>query len=127
MAKIICVRKWLSVFLVLCITNTERTSASYSYNRESLEDSSMTSDEPLYETLYTLPPRGKKYTEIPGGLLIGGSTTKVLDKAGSPYLVLDDWIVERGAELRIEAGVEVKFKTTIGLTIRGRLLAIVST
>lgn len=126
MKKIIGVRKWLGVFLVLCIIRTERISASFSYDRESLEGNLMTSDEPLYETLYTLPPRGKRYTELPGGLLLSRSPTKVLDKAGSPYLVLNDWIVERGAELRIDPGVEVKFKPTVGLTVRGRLLAIVS-
>ncbi|XP_045768313.1 protein bark beetle isoform X2 [Maniola jurtina] len=61
-------------------------------------------------------------TELPGGVLAGGRTVWKAD--GSPYLLRDDLLVERDAELVIEPGVEVKFAPMIGITVRGQLVAI---
>ncbi|CAH2236667.1 jg20886 [Pararge aegeria aegeria] len=61
-------------------------------------------------------------TELSGGVLAGGRTVWKAD--GSPYLLRDDLLVERDAELVIEAGVEVKFAPMIGITVRGQLVAI---
>lgn len=64
-------------------------------------------------------------TELSGGVLTAGRTVWKAD--GSPYLLRDDLLVERDAELVIEPGVEVKFAPMIGITVRGQLVAIVST
>lgn len=64
-------------------------------------------------------------TELSGGVLAAGRTVWKAD--GSPYLLRDDLLVERDAELVIEPGVEVKFAPMIGITVRGQLVAIVST
>lgn len=63
-------------------------------------------------------------TELPGGMLAAGRT--VWKSEGSPYLLRDDLLVEREAELVVEPGVEVKFAPMIGITVRGKLVAIVS-
>ncbi|XP_050673785.1 protein bark beetle isoform X2 [Leptidea sinapis] len=60
-------------------------------------------------------------TELPGGTLTGGST--VWRKEGSPYLLRDDLLIEREAELVVEAGVVVRFAPMIGITVRGKLVA----
>ncbi|XP_034826785.1 protein bark beetle isoform X2 [Maniola hyperantus] len=61
-------------------------------------------------------------TELSGGVLAGGRTVWKAD--GSPYLLRDDLLVERDAELVIEPGVTVKFAPMIGITVRGQLVAI---
>ncbi|KPJ15734.1 hypothetical protein RR48_09657 [Papilio machaon] len=63
-------------------------------------------------------------TELPGGVLAGGRTHWKLN--GSPYLLRDDLLVEREAELVIEPGVELKFSPMVGITVRGKLVAVVS-
>ncbi|XP_052754555.1 protein bark beetle isoform X2 [Galleria mellonella] len=61
-------------------------------------------------------------TEQAGGVIAGGRTVWKVD--GSPYLLRDDLLVERDAELVIEPGVEVRFAPMVGLTVRGRLVAV---
>ncbi|XP_047509687.1 protein bark beetle isoform X2 [Pieris napi] len=61
-------------------------------------------------------------TELPGGILTGGSTNWKVE--GSPYMLRDDLLIERGAELVIDPGVEVKFPPMIGITVRGKLRAL---
>ncbi|XP_013178489.1 PREDICTED: uncharacterized protein LOC106125730 isoform X1 [Papilio xuthus] len=61
-------------------------------------------------------------TELPGGVLAGGRTHWKL--GGSPYLLRDDLLVEREAELVIEPGVELKFAPMVGITVRGKLIAV---
>lgn len=63
-------------------------------------------------------------TELPGGVLAGGRTVWKPDN--SPYLLRDDLLLERDAELVIEPGVEVRFAPMIGITVRGKLIAVVS-
>lgn len=63
-------------------------------------------------------------TELAGGVVAGGRT--VWKSEGSPYLLRDDLLVEREAELVVEPGVEVRFAPMIGITVRGKLLAVVS-
>lgn len=63
-------------------------------------------------------------TELPGGVITGGRTVWKPDS--SPYLLRDDLVIERDAELIVEPGVEVRFAPMIGITVRGRLLAVVS-
>lgn len=63
-------------------------------------------------------------TELPGGVVAGGRT--VWKAVGSPYLLRDDLLVESRGELVIEPGVEVRFAPMIGITVRGKLVAIVS-
>lgn len=62
-------------------------------------------------------------TELPGGVLAGGRT--VWKAEGSPYLLRDDLLVERDAELVVEPGVEVRFAPMIGITVRGKFVAVV--
>lgn len=64
-------------------------------------------------------------TELSGGVLTGGRTVWKPD--GSPYLLRDDLLIERDAELVVEPGVEVRFAPMIGITVRGKLVAVVST
>lgn len=63
-------------------------------------------------------------TELSGGVVAGGQT--VWTSSGSPYLLRDDLLVERDAELVVEPGVEVRFAPMIGITVRGKLIAVVS-
>lgn len=63
-------------------------------------------------------------TELPGGVLTGGRTVWRPD--GSPYMLRDDLLIERDAELVVEPGVEVRFAPMIGITVRGKLVAVVS-
>lgn len=64
-------------------------------------------------------------SELTGGVVAGGRT--VWRSSGSPYLLRDDLLVERDAELVVEPGVEVRFAPMIGITVRGKLVAVVST
>ncbi|KAG6445644.1 protein bark beetle isoform X2 [Manduca sexta] len=61
-------------------------------------------------------------TELPGGVLAGGRTVWKAD--GNPYLLRDDLLVERDAELVVEPGVEVRFSPMVGITVRGKLIAV---
>lgn len=63
-------------------------------------------------------------TELPGGVLAGGRT--VWKRDGQPYLLRDDLLIEKDAELVVEPGVEVRFAPMIGITVRGKLVAVVS-
>lgn len=63
-------------------------------------------------------------TELAGGVVAGGRA--VWTVAESPYLLRDDLLVERNAELVIEPGVEVRFAPMVGITVRGKLVAVVS-
>lgn len=63
-------------------------------------------------------------SEHPGGFLTEG--TQVLYRSKSPYWLRNDVIVERNAQLVIEAGTEVRFDPMIGITVRGILTAEVS-
>lgn len=63
-------------------------------------------------------------TELEGGVIAGGRT--VWKVRGSPYLLRDDLLVEREAELVVEPGVEVRFAPMVGITVRGKLVAVVS-
>ncbi len=56
-----------------------------------------------------------------GDPLVSGRRTLTLED--SPYLVRQDVLVDSGAELEIEAGVEVRFKPEVGMTVRGVLKA----
>lgn len=62
-------------------------------------------------------------TELAGGVVAGGRAVWQLE--GSPYLLRDDLLVERSAELVIEPGVEVRFAPMVGITVRGKLVAVV--
>ncbi|GBO98335.1 Protein bark beetle [Eumeta japonica] len=61
-------------------------------------------------------------TELTGGILAGGQTTWRAES--SPYLLRDDLLVERNAELVIEPGVEIRFAPMVGITVRGQLTAV---
>lgn len=63
-------------------------------------------------------------TELPGGVLAGGRTVWKGD--GQAYLLRDDLLIERDAELVVEPGVVVRFAPMIGITVRGKLIAMVS-
>jgi hypothetical protein len=59
----------------------------------------------------------------------GGTITRnriIFEKKQSPYLLRNDLIIERDAELVIEPGVEVRFAPQVGVTVRGILTAVVS-
>lgn len=64
-------------------------------------------------------------TELPGGRITGG--LKILERSKSPYIVREDLFVERGGELVVEPGVEIRFAPMIGLTVRGVITAQVIT
>ncbi|XP_049867990.1 protein bark beetle isoform X2 [Pectinophora gossypiella] len=65
--------------------------------------------------------RSAGLTELEGGVVAG----RVVWKAeGSPYLLRDDLLVESAAELVVEPGVEVRFAPMIGVTVRGKLIAV---
>lgn len=68
--------------------------------------------------------RSAGLTELSGGVLTGGIT--MWKREGAPYLLRDDLLIERDAELIVEAGVEVRFAPMVGITVRGKLVAVVS-
>lgn len=75
---------------------------------------------------YSEPSRNDNYaptdfTELSGGSITGGQ--KILDRNKSPYIVREDLFVERGGELVLEPGVEIRFAPMIGLTVRGIITA----
>lgn len=67
---------------------------------------------------------GGRLTENHGGVISNGVV--VLNRTYSPYWLTNDIIVERGAKLIIEPGVVVKVQPQVGITIRGILIARVS-
>ncbi|XP_071445359.1 protein bark beetle [Hetaerina americana] len=72
----------------------------------------------------TVEPSWSAAPSVVGTVLPGGpiSSTQRLTKDGSPYLVRGDIVVEKPGELRIDAGVTVRFQRGVGLTVRGVLL-----
>lgn len=50
-----------------------------------------------------------------------------LKRSKSPYLLREDLYVERGGELIIESGVEIRFAPMVGITVRGIITAEVIT
>lgn len=66
---------------------------------------------------------GNSVTELQGGAIVGERTLRLLD---SPYVLNTDLIVERGAKLVIEPGVEIHFAPMIGITVRGAIIGVVS-
>ncbi|XP_072938867.1 protein bark beetle isoform X2 [Epargyreus clarus] len=60
-------------------------------------------------------------TELAGGVLFGRTVWRV---EGSPYLLRDDLLIEREAELVVEPGVTIRFAPMIGITVRGKLVAV---
>lgn len=99
------IRTFLISILVICQIK----------NGTSLEDAAVSA-------AYGGAPSG--LTEHPGGTLTEGQQRLV--KAKSPYWLRSDIIVERNAELVIEPGVEVRFESMVGITVRGILTAVVS-
>jgi parallel beta-helix repeat protein len=65
-------------------------------------------------------------TELAQGTNVGGKigTDTTWNFAGSPYIVIDDVIVESSATLTIDPGVIVKFNGNYGIYVDGNLLAI---
>lgn len=63
----------------------------------------------------------KVFTELPGGRITRGQ--RLLERYKSPYVIREDLFVERGGELVIEPGVEIRFAPMIGITVRGILTA----
>ncbi|GAB6022030.1 hypothetical protein CHUAL_006179 [Chamberlinius hualienensis] len=59
-------------------------------------------------------------TELPGQIV---RDLKNLRLAESPYLVTGDVVVEREGEVRIDPGVELRFLSGVGITVRGVLKA----
>lgn len=70
------------------------------------------------------PSSGNTVTEHPGGIIVNDRVSFL--KSQSPYWLRNDIIVERDAELFIEAGVTIKVEPQVGITVRGILTAEVS-
>lgn len=77
-------------------------------------------NEPSFEN----PSPGNTITEHPGGIIVNDKVS--FSKSQSPYWLRNDIIVERNAELLIEAGVTIKVEPQVGITVRGILTAEVS-
>ncbi|KAJ2949950.1 hypothetical protein O0L34_g11275 [Tuta absoluta] len=95
--------KWRTVVVVLCISLCS------------------CSGQEVVDTDPWLLNRSTGLTELPGGVVVGRAVWRA---DGSPYLVRDDILVERDAELVVEPGVEVRFAPMIGITVRGKLIAV---
>lgn len=67
---------------------------------------------------------GNSETELQGGAIVGERTLHLSD---SPYVLNADLIVENGAKLFIEPGVQIRFAPMIGITVKGEITAVVST
>lgn len=63
-------------------------------------------------------------TELQGGDIVGERTLRLSE---SPYVLKTDLIVDNGAKLFIEPGVQIRFAPMIGITVRGEITAVVST
>lgn len=83
-------------------------------------------EEAIYPTNNTEPPvinpQIPEVTELQGGTITDGQL--VWRSSKSPYLIHEDLVIERDAELIVEPGVEVRFGPMVGITVRGRLTAI---
>lgn len=66
---------------------------------------------------------GISETELQGGEIVGERT---LHLSESPYVLKTDLIVENGAKLFIEPGVQIRFAPMIGITVKGEITAVVS-
>lgn len=77
-------------------------------------------NEPSFEN----PSSGNSVTEHPGGTIENEKVS--FSKSQSPYWLRNDIIVERNAELFIEAGVTIKVEPQVGITVRGVFTAEVS-
>lgn len=62
-------------------------------------------------------------TELQGGAIVGERT---LHRSDSPYVLKTDLVVENGAKLFIEPGVQIRFAPMIGITVKGEFTAVVS-
>lgn len=81
--------------------------------------------EPEYTTdPYVMTVKTPQYTELPGGFVTDGQMLWSVGK--SPYLLREDLVIERDGELVVEPGVEVRFGPMVGITVRGKITAIVS-
>lgn len=69
------------------------------------------------------PYNGNSETELQGGAIVGERTLRLAD---SPYVLKTDLMVELGAKLFIEPGVQIHFAPMIGITVRGAITAVVS-
>lgn len=97
---------------VMSFTSTTTTSSSTPSTSLTSESLALTSAGPLV-------------TQLPGGIIKDGQ--HIITKSKSPYLIREDLIIERDAELVIEPGVEIRFGSMVGITVRGRLNAMVCT
>lgn len=62
-------------------------------------------------------------TELQGGAIVGERTLHLSD---SPFVLKTDLVVENGAKLFIEPGVQIRFAPMIGITVKGEFTAVVS-
>lgn len=72
-------------------------------------------------TAYSIAPG---LNEHPGGTITNDKL--VFSRSKSPYWLRNDIIVERNAELIVEPGVVIKVEPQVGITVRGKLTAVVS-
>ncbi|XP_058792901.1 protein bark beetle isoform X2 [Phymastichus coffea] len=77
--------------------------------------------EPNYASSNSVESGYRGLTELPGGQIVKNHIT--LERIKSPYVLREDLYVEHAAELRVEAGVEVRFAPMIGITVRGTVIA----
>ncbi|OWR49329.1 hypothetical protein KGM_212633 [Danaus plexippus plexippus] len=99
--------KWRTVFLVLCIVNCD----GQKIRKDEMDPYMLNKSSGL--------------TELSGGVVTSGRIVWRADS--SPYLLRDDLLIEREGELVIEPSVEVKFAPMIGITVRGKLTAVIQT
>lgn len=103
-------RTFLLYFLCICIKCGGVNSEDYYYNQQT-------------DNYYYNYPTVPTISEHPGGTIIDNIYT--FTKSRSPYIVRDDIIIERNAEVVIEPGVEIQFEPQIGITVRGILTILV--
>lgn len=111
------------LWLLLLLSGRELLAAVL-HQQGTTESSSIYYTEPNYASSNSVESGYRGLTELPGGKIVRGR--RQLERAKSPYVLREDLYVERDAELSIEAGVEVRFAPMIGITVRGVVLAEVS-
>ncbi|KAG5895778.1 hypothetical protein JTB14_001625 [Gonioctena quinquepunctata] len=74
-------------------------------------------NEPKYDIIETR----KALRELSGGTIVNDKL--IITKVESPHWLRNDIIIERNAELIIEAGVTIKVEPQVGITVRGVLTA----
>ncbi|KAJ8919535.1 hypothetical protein NQ315_002156 [Exocentrus adspersus] len=79
-----------------------------------------TTDYYSYSTANDPQVQNAAVTEHPGGTVVN---KLVFAKSKSPYWLRNDLVVERDAEVVIEAGVTIKVDPQVGITVRGVLTA----